>query len=57
MVYLTYLLGRDDGQVVSVLAFYPDDPSSNTAVAYSLICNICVDKNENKQKEAGIAQF
>ena len=28
-------MGRGGGQVVSVLAFYSDDPSSNRAKAYS----------------------
>ena len=28
------ILGRGGGQVVSVLAFYSDDPSSNPADAY-----------------------
>ena len=27
--------GRDGGQVVSVLSFYSDDPSTNPAEAYS----------------------
>ena len=30
-----------DDQVVSVLAFYSDDPSSNPAEAYGYICKIC----------------
>ena len=44
------------GQVVSVLAFYSDDPSSNPAEAI-LIVKFVLDKNENKQKEAGVGQF
>ena len=39
--------GRGGGQVVSVLAFYSDDPSSNPAVNF---CKIVIEKNENKQK-------
>ena len=35
-------LGRGGGQVVSVLAFYSNDPSSNPADAYSFFCRICV---------------
>ena len=31
-------LGRGGGQVVSVLAFYSDDPSSNPADACSFFC-------------------
>ena len=35
-------LGRGGGQVVSVLAFYSDDLSSNLAEAYSFLCKILV---------------
>ena len=45
--------GRGGGQVVSVLAFYSDDPSSNPAEA----CEIVFEKNRNKQKEAGVGPF
>ena len=45
------------GQVVSVLALYSDDPSSNPAAAYIYFCKICIWKNENKQKEAGVGHF
>ena len=38
------------GQVVSVLAFYSDNPSSNPADAYSFSVQIVFEKNENKQK-------
>ena len=43
-------MGRGGGQVVSVLAFNSNDPSSNPAEAYSFFCNIVFEKNENKQK-------
>ena len=43
--------------VVSVLAFYSNDPSSKPAEAYSFFCKICLKKNEIKQKEAGLAHF
>ena len=43
-------MGRGGGQVVSVLAFYSDDPSSNLAEIYSFFCNIVFEKNENKTK-------
>ena len=36
------ILGCGGGQVVSVLAFYSDNPSSNPAEAYSVSCKICV---------------
>ena len=35
-------LGRGGGQVVSVLNFYSDDPSSNPADVYSFFFKICV---------------
>ena len=46
-------LGCGGGLVVSVLAFYSDDPSSIPAEVYNIFCKIVVEKNENKQKEAG----
>ena len=45
-------MGCGGGQVVSLLAFYSNDPSSNPAKVYSFFCNIVFEKNENKQKEA-----
>ena len=38
--------GGGGGQVVSVLAFYSDDPSLNPAAAYSFFCKICVWKEQ-----------
>ena len=47
-------MGRGGGQVVSVLAFYSDDPSSNPAEACSFhSVPKLFGKNENKWKEAG----
>ena len=43
------------GQVVSMLAFYSDNPSSNPAEAYSFFCKIVFEKVENKQKRPGLA--
>ena len=48
---------RGGGQVVSVLAFYSDDPSSNPAEAYSFSVNFVFEKNQNKQKEGGVGHF
>ena len=45
------------GLVVSVLAFYSYDPSSNPADAYSFFWKMLSEKNENKQKEAGVGPF
>ena len=41
-----WLLGRGGGQVVSVLDFYSDDPSSNPADVHSFFCKICVWKEQ-----------
>ena len=35
-------LGRGGGQVVSVLTFYLDDPSLNTAELYNISINCCL---------------
>ena len=40
-------------EVVSVLAFLSDNPSSNPAEAYSFSLKFVLGKNENKQKEPG----
>ena len=45
---------RGGGQVVSVLAFYSDNPSSNPAEANSFSLKCAFDKNENKQKRGRI---
>ena len=39
-------MGRGGGQVVSELAFYSDDPSSNPAEAYSFSVKFVLEKNE-----------
>ena len=50
-------LGHGGGQVVSLVDFYYDDPSSNPAEVYNFSAKINVEKNENKQKEAGVGPF
>ena len=50
-------LGRGGGQVVSVLAFYSNDPSSNPADAYSFSVEFVFEKNENKQKRGRVGPF
>ena len=47
-------MGCGGGLVVSVLASYSDDPSLIPAEVYNFFCKIVVEKNENKQKEAGV---
>ena len=39
--------GRGGGQVVSVLAFYSDDLSSNPAEVYNFSVQLLLKKNEN----------
>ena len=43
--------------MVSVLVFYSDDESSNPADAYSFSVKFVFEKNENKQKDAGVGPF
>ena len=50
-------MGRSGGQVVSALSFYSGNPSSNPADAYSSSLTFVFEKNENKQKEAGVVPF
>ena len=51
-------MGRGGGQVVSVLTFYSDDPSSNPADASSFSTQFVIEKNENKNKKRpGLAHF
>ena len=46
-------MGSGGGQVVSVLTFYSDDPSSNPVEVY----NKLLEKNKNKQKEVADGPF
>ena len=46
------MLNRSGGQVVSVLAFYSDNPSSNPAEAYSFFVQFEFEKNK---KRSGLA--
>ena len=50
------MMGRGGGLVVSVLAFYSDNPTFNPAEAYILVCTIVSESNENK-KVAGFAHL
>ena len=47
-------MGRGGGQVVSVLAFNSDDPSSNPNEAYSFAVKLCLKKTKKTQKEADV---
>ena len=51
-------MGRSSGQVVGMLAFYSDDPSSNPAEACSFYSvKICIRKGRKYKKDAGYCQF
>ena len=43
--------------VLSVLAFYADNKSSNPAEAYSFYVKFVFEKEYNKQKEASVGPF
>ena len=42
VIRFTFIGGHGGGQVVSVLTFLSDDPSSNPADVYSFFCKIYV---------------
>ena len=51
-------MGRGGGQVVRVLAFYSDDPSSNSTEAYSLFCkNLCSKRTKINKKSPRLAHI
>ena len=49
--------GRGGGQVVSVLAFYYDDLTSNLADVYSFSVNMCLKRTKINKKRPGLAHF
>ena len=49
--------GRGGGQVVSVLAFYSDDPSSNPAEVYNFSVKLLLKRTKINKKEAGVGPF
>ena len=50
-------MGRGGAQVVSMFAFYSNNPSSNPTEAESFFCKFVFEKNRNKQKDAGVGPF
>ena len=46
--------GHCDGYVVSVLTFFSDNPSSNSAEVYTFYAKNGVEKSTNKQKDGGV---
>ena len=54
LLYFNYNgIGPWCGQVVSVLAFYSENPSSNRAEAYSFSVRLCLKRTKINKKEAG----
>ena len=49
--------GRGGGLVVSVLAFYSDDPSSIPAEVYNFFCKILLKRTKINKKRPGLAHF
>ena len=49
--------GRGGGQVVSVLAFYSDGPSSNPAEVYNFSVKLLFKRTKINKKEAGVGPF
>ena len=50
-------MGCGGGQVVSVLAFYSDDPSSNPAEVYNFSVKLLLKRTKINKKEAGVGPF
>ena len=50
-------MGCGGGQVVSVLAFYSDDPSSNPAEVYNFSVKLLLKRTKINGKEAGVGPF
>ena len=50
-------MGCGGGQVVSVLAFYSDDPSSNPAEVYNFSVKLLLKRMKINGKEAGVGPF
>ena len=57
MGYANMISSHGVGQVVSVLAFYFNNPSSNPADTYCFSVLFMFAKTENKQKRPGLAYF
>ena len=49
--------GRGGGQVVSVLAFYSDDPSSNPAEVYNFSVKLLLKRTKINKKRPGLTHF
>ena len=49
--------GRAGGLVVSVLAFYSDDPSSNPAEVYNFSVKLLLKSTKINKKRPGLAHF
>ena len=54
---INLMLGRGGGQVVSMLAFYSDDPSSNPAEVYNFSVKLLLKRTKINKKRPGLAHF
>ena len=50
-------MGRGGGQVVSVLAFFSDDPSSNPSEVYNFSVKLLLKTTKINKKEARVGPF
>ena len=50
-------VGRGGGQVVSALAFYSDDPSSNPTEVYNFSVKLLLKRTKINKKMPGLAHF
>ena len=55
--WLNNFLGRGGGLVVSVLAFYSDDPSSIPAEVYNFSVKLLLKRTKINKKRPGLAHF
>ena len=51
------LMGRGGGQVVSVITYFSDDPSSDPGEVYSFYSVKCLKQTNVSEKEAGMAHL
>ena len=52
-----FALGHGGGQVVSVLAFYSEDSSSNPAEVYNFSVKLLLKRTKINKKRPGLAHF
>ena len=57
LLKIVFKVGRGGGQVVSVLAFYSDDPCSNPAEVYNLSVKMLLKRTKINKKETRVGPF